>query len=47
MPALVTNTVMRDADDKARLAMDVLDFAAALMQQRQPTARLYSPATIG
>lgn len=47
MPALVTNTVMHDADDKARLAMDVLDFAAALMQQRQSTARLHSPATIG
>jgi LPPG:FO 2-phospho-L-lactate transferase len=48
MPALVTDTIMRNADDKGRLATAVLDFAVSLTPRlRQSAPQLRSPAAIG
>ena len=34
LPELVTDTLMRSADDRARVAREVLDFAAGLRADR-------------
>lgn len=48
MPALVTDTIMRNADDKGRLATAVLDFAVSLTPRlHQSAPQLRSPAAIG